>query len=579
MKLNLSNPVRIFLSIITICLLGIYLLCDYNLRSVSKELMLNWARSEAAMIQEGNLLTSSSKSQRFLLASDYVQAIKLVKFDGERILDRLHFGRDFKVSNIPPMNEEIVVERVGFLHSRAFYKIPNNQNIFMIFDVESNFLNFAFFGVAAFVIFIIIAVFAVIRAVEKQEFDKREGLMKQALNDFLTRDTPSEIIEKSFPKIQTWWKDKKEQMAVAEEIALNNQRNIILGELASRLAHDILSPVRNIEILSKRATWPENSHKEMFVDSLERIKSIAGDIKDSSKDIQRPHFEVSKFNLEEVTNVVLKQKQLQCDGRIKIKFFNCLSGKSILFKANKIDFERSLTNIINNAVEASVDGSIIEVNLSDSPEYIKLDIVDFGKGIESSILPKIGTKSFSYAKENGTGIGIFYAKQFMESVGGSLKIKSVLQKGTTVSLNIPKSSIEQIHQILLDENQKILILEDEDLNQQVIRMKFKSDGVSESRYIIFSNPQELEDWLARNSDDFILYSDFYLKDKSGNELENGLQVIRRLKLENKSTIFTSAYEDEFVLDEAKRMGIVVLSKEEFYNSVILLSSIELNKIF
>lgn len=534
MKLNLSSPVRIFLAIITACLLGIYFLCEYNLRSVSKELMLNWARSEVAMIQEGNLLTSSSKSQRFLLASDYVQAIKLVRVNNGKISDRLHFGRDFEVSKIPPMTEEIVIEREGFLHSRAFYQIPNDQNIFMIFDVESNFLNFAFFGIAAFVIFMIIAVFAVIRAVEKQEFDKREVLMKRALSDFLTRDTPSEIIEKSFPTIQTWWKDQKEQMAMAEEMALRNQRNIILGELASRLAHDILSPVRNIEILSKRAAWSESSHREMFIDSLERIKSIAFDVKDSSKDIHRHQSKVDKFNLEEVTNVVLNQKRLQCDGRVKIKFNSFVGRKLISLNADKIDFERSLANIVNNAVEASDDNSVVEVSLSESSEHIRLDIVDYGKGIESSLLPRVGTKSFSYGKENGTGIGVFYARQFMESIGGSLKITSILGQGTTVSLSIPKSSIEEVHEILLGERQKILILEDEDLNHQVTRMKFKSEHIDESRYIIFSHPQELENWLMKNNDEFIFYSDFHLKDKSGNELENGLQVIRRLNLESKS---------------------------------------------
>ena len=42
-------------------------------------------------------------------------------------------------------------------------------------------------------------------------------------------------------------------------------------------------------------------------------------------------------------------------------------------------------------------------------------------------------------EENGTGIGVFYAKRFIEDLGGRLSIESSLGEGTVVSLYIPNT--------------------------------------------------------------------------------------------------------------------------------------------
>ncbi len=168
LEISSKKPVQIFLIAAVVSMTGIYLLCDYYLNSVGHELMLNWVRTESALIQEGNLLTSSTKNQRFLLSSDYIRAVKLVKIDKDQVRERLHFGDVFSLNtqDIPEMNQEVVIKRAGFLHSRAFYKIPGRDEMFIIFDVESRVLNFVFFGGVAFLLLMIIALVATIRSVE-----------------------------------------------------------------------------------------------------------------------------------------------------------------------------------------------------------------------------------------------------------------------------------------------------------------------------------------------------------------------------------------------------------------------------
>ena len=574
MKRLVTRPVQIFLIAIFMSLLSIYGLCDYYLQSVGHELMLNWVRSESALIQEGNLLTSSSKNQRFLLSSDYIQAIKLIRYSDNQIYERLHFGNAFEIraSDIPQLNSEITLKRIGFLHSRAFYQIPNRKEMIMVFDIESKVLNLVFFGGTAFLFLMVIGLVATIRFVENQEFRKREDLFRQALNDFISKEKPSEMVEKALPTLMSWWKDKKDQVALANELAIKNQSKIILGEMAARVGHDIIGSVRNAEILSKRAHWSNEKQTELFSESLNKIKSIVSEISRYSKaqiQTQEKTAVIDKpFDLIKELKRIAKQKQIQFEDQFNILFENLSLQRGLTVKFNSLEFERSVSNLINNAVEASSFGSSVTVKLRTESDFISVEIVDSGKGIPEDIISKVGTKNFTSGKIKGTGIGVFYSRQFAESLGGQLKIDSTVQKGTTVSLRIPKFHIIINHEIQIQKKQHLLFLEDKKMNQMAIQVKLKRAGIDNSCYSIFSTPGELELWISTNEDDYKLYSDYYLETETGEKLETGTEVIKRLGLSQKSILFTSAHAESKIIQAASEIGVPVLSKDQFFDAEV-----------
>lgn len=568
LKISQKKPVQIFLVAVVISMTGIYWLCDYYLNSVGRELMLNWVRTESALIQEGNLLTSSTKNQRFLLSSDYIQAVKLVKINGGEARERLHFGTSFNidVTDFPEMNEEIVIKRTNFLHSRAFYQIPGRDEMFIIFDVQSKVLDFVFFGSVAFLLLMLIALVAVIRLVENQEYVKREEIFKQALNEFISKDRPSEIVEKALPTLMSWWKDKKDQVEAARQLAIQNQSKIMLGEIASRVGHDIIGSVRNVEILARRTTGLTEKQKELFNDSILKIKTIAADIsKQTKKAIGEEIESHSQKELADVLQVlksIVQQKQIQFEGHVKIEL--SFSDKQVQANLNPLELERSVSNLINNAAEASYSGAKIIVSLKKVNEFLEISIQDFGAGISEDNIKKIGTKGFSIGKENGVGIGVFYAKHFVEDLSGHLNIESKLGQGTTVSILIPRLQVEVTKTIALSKGQHLLVLDDQKLMRDTVKIKL--DGLKDQnlKYTIFSTPSELEQWLDANQVDFKLYSDYFLE----NEVETGIQVIKRLGLANRAVLFTSAFKDPRVIEEALDVGIPVFSKDDFFEATI-----------
>ncbi|MBL7545228.1 MAG: ATP-binding protein [Bdellovibrionaceae bacterium] len=211
----------------------------------------------------------------------------------------------------------------------------------------------------------------------------------------------------------------------------------------------------------------------------------------------------------------------------------------------------------------------ISIEIESSGKTVIIRITDFGIGISKENLQRFGSKGFTHGKTDGNGLGVYYAKRFVEDLGGRFDVQSEIGKGTAISLSLPLVEITSKHSILIDPNQHLLILEDQPLIQKAIQLKFNEAGVAASAYSIFSIPSELEQWIATNTTDFKLYSDYFLETDCGDQLETGVQFIKRLGLSEKSILFTSAFDNCEVLSAAGDLGVEVLSKDQFFESIIL----------
>ena len=189
---------------------------------------------------------------------------------------------------------------------------------------------------------------------------------------------------------------------------------------------------------------------------------------------------------------------------------------------------------------------------------------DSGKGISPENLRNIGTKGFTHGKAKGTGLGVFYAKKFVEELGGKFHIDSQIGKGTKILMTFRNS----IARISLRPNEHFLMLEDQSYIRMAAQFKLDGLGLPKSQYQIFSTPSQLEGWLATNKDPFKLYSDHFLE----NANETGIQVIKRLGIADRSVLFTSAFDDPTVVRAASEIGVDVISKDEFFGSAIILGN-------
>jgi signal transduction histidine kinase len=80
---------------------------------------------------------------------------------------------------------------------------------------------------------------------------------------------------------------------------------------------------------------------------------------------------------------------------------------------------------------------VIEIHAHLSSPYVELQISDQGKGID---LANFGDRLFKMyspiGRNEGKGLGLFITKNQVEAMGGTIEVKSKLNKGTTVKIRL-----------------------------------------------------------------------------------------------------------------------------------------------
>ena len=96
-----------------------------------------------------------------------------------------------------------------------------------------------------------------------------------------------------------------------------------------------------------------------------------------------------------------------------------------------------IVNIIDNSIENSPEGAEIIITTEKKDNTNLIIIRDFGYGIPQDILPHIFEKFYITSNKNKrTGLGLYLSYNFMRMIGGSLKIESIENTGTTAIIEI-----------------------------------------------------------------------------------------------------------------------------------------------
>ena len=115
--------------------------------------------------------------------------------------------------------------------------------------------------------------------------------------------------------------------------------------------------------------------------------------------------------------------------------------------ADKIELERAVSNLLDNAIKYSPDNSEVKLKLDSIGDYILITVKDHGQGIAKDKLPYIFNSFFSLHEDNkhtdGFGLGLAAVKGIAEAHGGTIWAKSSKGKGSSFYMKIPKS--EQKH--------------------------------------------------------------------------------------------------------------------------------------
>ncbi len=118
-------------------------------------------------------------------------------------------------------------------------------------------------------------------------------------------------------------------------------------------------------------------------------------------------------------------------------------GNEAFIRASKSLLEELVYNLVENAIRYNVDGGSVFVTVINNESEIMLVVRDTGIGIPESVQGRIFERFFRVDKSRskqtgGTGLGLAIVKHSAEYLGGSVKLESKENEGTTVTVILPK---------------------------------------------------------------------------------------------------------------------------------------------
>ena len=181
---------------------------------------------------------------------------------------------------------------------------------------------------------------------------------------------------------------------------------------------------------------------EMVQQVTSKIKKMILDILFYAKDreLQRETVSAREFGKDLLNTMASRAAALS----IALKF--SLPDPDFTFRADAGALHSALINILDNALDACVaDGGkdeqikhFVELSLSCTSPGVMFTITDNGIGMENQEMEKAFTLFHSGKGKSGTGLGLYISKHIIDQHGGSIKITSKKNSGTTFTVTFPK---------------------------------------------------------------------------------------------------------------------------------------------
>lgn len=233
------------------------------------------------------------------------------------------------------------------------------------------------------------------------------------------------------------------RMVEAERAQIESEA---FAKVAKQVTHDIRSPVGALKnaVSSSQITEPE---VRLIRTAADRILKIASDLLSASgvRSTKRSVTDLFKreaesFNLSTALRDIIDEKRLQYRERpdLEISFQDIFGAWTMFDRISRSDFDRAISNLIDNAAEAISDSGRIVVEVLKLESLVTINISDTGAGISPELASKIGAHGFT-TKESGQGLGLWSSQKIFEQAGGTLTISSRPGSGTTVRIQLPIS--------------------------------------------------------------------------------------------------------------------------------------------
>lgn len=278
------------------------------------------------------------------------------------------------------------------------------------------------------------------KIVEKQVQNKIMVLESQLQEEKRNSDEFRRMLEQNLKKFNNLEKSLKDQKLVLEsevrkktESLIQAERLSAIGELASRLAHDLKNPLSAVKGTAQLIKVTNKNLDELTLKRIEIIEraifrmthQIDG-VLDYVKGTPLVKNQPSSLN----ETIISALQTLLIPTNITINF----PKDDIIILCDSHKMQIVFSNMILNSIQAiGATKGTINIRTKKKQNHVEIRIEDSGLGISDQIFDKIFEPLFT-TKQEGTGLGLASCKNIIEQHNGTI---SVSNKPTTFTISLP----------------------------------------------------------------------------------------------------------------------------------------------
>lgn len=225
-----------------------------------------------------------------------------------------------------------------------------------------------------------------------------------------------------------------------QQLLLESEKLSAVGLLAASVAHDIRNILTPLCIELELANDDDHTRRQVSLESMrsqiDRLSLLTHRLLALSKPQNTEHVHIDIALLLEKTVDLLRVHARHSDVKIHFR----PSRTRAIVTGDAVQLDQVLVNIMLNAIQAMVQGGNLTVKMGTSKSGYKIQIIDDGPGIPPLIRRRLFDPFFT-TKPDGAGLGLFSCQRIVVAHGGTLKVRSVIETGTTFTVWLPKFEV------------------------------------------------------------------------------------------------------------------------------------------
>jgi len=216
----------------------------------------------------------------------------------------------------------------------------------------------------------------------------------------------------------------------------------LVNDLATTFVHRLNNVMGTIPVAVqelRRLVDPGNRRIARYLESIERDVWRTLEM---AADLLRP---LRSQEPEELSlNLLLEEAMTPIIVPDNITVNKHLADDLPTFVAVPMHIREVFYNLFNNGMEAMPEGGDLTIRSrlveGEWGKWIEVDVSDTGQGIPPETLSRLFTLFFTTKKEKGLGLGLWWCKTYLQTIGGDLVVKSKVGQGSTFIVRLPRVS-------------------------------------------------------------------------------------------------------------------------------------------